>query len=260
MILVGGRGRESILFTHNTKYLKTMKQEFKEAATYQTAENIYQSFEEFIFSTDRKILAKLAAKVEILKMTSNIPGDIVECGVFRGSGMSAWLKLRDICLPGTFKKVVGFDFFDTESLVSKLSGNDKIQMSKFFKDRNECHDEGSTNYISNLIESAGFKSSDYELIQGDISETAPEYVNQNPGFRLSVLYIDLDLDQPTYSALRAFWHRLSVGGIVVFDEYGYRQWSEANGVDRFLKEINYKHPLREMRYPCPTAYIIKDQW
>jgi hypothetical protein len=193
--------------------------------TYKTPENIYQSFEEFIFSPDKKILAKLVAKIEILKMTSNIPGDIVECGVFRGSGIAAWLKLRDICLPGSLKNVIGFDYFDSESLISKLTGNDKIQMEKFFKDRNESHDEGAIDYLKDLINSAGFKNNDYELIKGDISETAKEYVSQRPGFRLSVLYIDLDLDKPTYSALSAFWDKLSVGGVVVFDEYGYPQWS-----------------------------------
>jgi hypothetical protein len=46
--------------------------------------------------------------------------------------------------------------------------------------------------------------------------------------------------------------------VVVFDEYGYHQWSEANGADRFFKEINYKPRLYEMRYPCPTAYMIKE--
>jgi hypothetical protein len=158
-------------------------------------------------------------------MTSNIPGDIVECGVFRGSGIVAWLKLRDICLPGSLKNVIGFDYFDSESLISKLTGNDKIQMEKFFKDRNESHDEGAIDYLKDLINSAGFKNNDYELIKGDISETAKEYVSQRPGFRLSVLYIDLDLDKPTYSALSAFWDKLSVGGVVVFDEYGYPQWS-----------------------------------
>ena len=239
------------------KHMQWTSKAFLEAETYKTAENIYKSFEEFIFSSDKKILAKLVAKVEILKMTSNIPGDIVECGVFRGSGISAWLKLREICLPGSRKKVIGFDYFDSESLISKLSGNDKVQMEKFFKDRNESHDEGALDYVKGLINSAGFNSNDYELIKGDIEETAQEYVKQRPGFRLSVLYIDLDIDKPTYSALSAFWDRLSVGGVVVFDEYGYPQWSEANGVDRFFKEIKYIHPLHEMRYPCPTAYIIK---
>lgn len=55
---------------------------------------IYDAFEKFIFSEDTKILAKLVARTLIFEKIINVPGDIVEAGVYRGSGMLTWLKLK----------------------------------------------------------------------------------------------------------------------------------------------------------------------
>ena len=67
--------------------------------------------------------------------------------------------------------------------------------------------------------------------------------------------MDLDLEKPTYESLSALWPRLSKGGIVVFDEYGYHQWSEALGVDKFIEENNLQ--VKVLNFDAPTAYIEK---
>ena len=85
-----------------------------------------------------------------------------------------------------------------------------------------------------MILDAGFSQGDFELIQGDVCKTTYDVVSKRPGFKISLLYMDLDLEKPTYKSLSALWPRLSKGGIVVFDEYGYHQWSEALGVDKFI--------------------------
>jgi hypothetical protein len=96
---------------------------------------------------------------------------------------------------------------------------------------------------------------EFELIQGDISKTALKYVEENPGFKISLLYLDLDLGEPTYDTLCALWDRVSVGGLVIFDEYGYAKWSESEGVDRFFKDKNIE--IISLNYICPTAYVKK---
>ena len=57
-------------------------------------------------------------------MTAEVPGDVVELGVFKGSGVAAWLKLNGISSSNN-KKVFGFDllamlnFFGPLKIVSK---------------------------------------------------------------------------------------------------------------------------------------------
>ena len=83
---------------------------------------------------------------------------------------------------------------------------------------------------------AGIDPGRLELVAGDIRTSASDYARRNPGLRIALLHMDLDLGEPTFAALTALWPRVVAGGIVVFDEYAVPQWSESDGVDRFLAE------------------------
>ncbi len=222
----------------------------------QTSQSIFDSFNSFILSEDRRVFNKLIARTLLYNQTQTIPGDIVECGVFKGTGLYTFLKLKNIFNPNSSKKVIGFDFFDTEGLISSIeNGIDKEAMGVLFEGRNFKHDESSVNRLYDQIISHGFQKSDFELIQGDISVTSKHFSENNPGFKISLLYMDLDLEQPTYDTLNNLWDNITKGGIIVFDEYGYHKWSESRGVDRFIEEKNLQ--IKSLNYSCPTAYIIK---
>lgn len=221
-----------------------------------TPQYVYDSFNNFIFSPDTRILGKLLARAFLFNQVKDIPGDIVECGVFKGSGVLSWLKIKRILAFNSLKKVIGFDYFDTNSLINSLSGNDQVQMKDLFEERQYKHDEAAGKLLCEKISLAGFRESDYELVKGDISETAQEFVSERPGFRISLLYIDLDIEVPTYDALSAFWDRVSVGGLVVFDDYAIHQWSEAEGADKFFHSKNIK--IKALDYLHPSAYVIKE--
>ena len=46
-----------------------------------------------------------------------------------------------------------------------------------------------------------------------------QYSESRPGFRISFLHMDLDVEEPTLKALEALWPKVCRGGVVVFDEY-----------------------------------------
>jgi hypothetical protein len=222
-----------------------------------TSQEIFDAFNTFIFSEDTKVLGKLIARALLAERTRHIPGDIVEVGVFKGSGMLSWLKIKKLLFPASMKKVIGFDFFDTESLLKSLSGIDKLRMSELFGERNFKHTKKSgLTIIKDLIENAGFTQADYELIEGDVMKTTYDLVAKRPGMKISILYIDVDIEEPTYAALEALWERVSRGGLVVFDDYAYHQWSEAKGADRFFADK--KVEIKILDFMCPTAYVIKE--
>jgi len=220
-----------------------------------TRQKIFDDFNGFIFSEDSRVFNKLIARTVLFNKVIDIPGDIVECGVFKGSGMFTWLKLKRALAPNSFKKIIGFDIFDSEELVDSLSGIDKETMGELFRNRKFKLDYDYYDILNMMIKDAGFLESDYELICGDISKTAQDMVNKRPGFKISLLYLDLDLEKPTYEALSALWPRVAKGGIVVFDEYAYHQWSESLGVDKFVEENNLQVKL--LNFNAPTAYIQK---
>lgn len=69
-----------------------------------TAKEIYDSFNNFILADETKVFGKLIARSIFTQQTINIPGDIVECGVFMGSGMVTFLKLKKNMVPKFHKK------------------------------------------------------------------------------------------------------------------------------------------------------------
>ena len=95
------------------------------------------------------------------------------------------------------------------------------------------------------------------LVKGDCAETMPVFLKENPGLRIALIYIDVDLERPTYHALINMWERLLPGGIILFDEYEYHKFSESNGVDRFLKEYNLEYSIKSTNWMAPTAFMIK---
>jgi hypothetical protein len=198
----------------------------------------------------------LIARSILYNEVKEIPGDIVECGVFKGTGIYTFLKLKRIFNPNSYKKVIGFDFFNTKSLLETISDEkDKKAMSVLFDGRNFNHSENYSNMLKQKIKSDGFFDYEFDLIEGDVSITTKKFSEENPGFKISLLYMDLDLEEPTYNTLKNLWENVTKGGLIVFDEYGYHKWSESKGVDRFIKENNLE--INTLNYLCPTAYIKK---
>lgn len=222
----------------------------------QNPQSLFDNFNNFILSNDRRVFNKLVARTLLYNEVKDIPGDIVECGVFKGTGMYTFLKLKNLYNPNSAKKVIGFDFFNTEGLISSIqNATDKETMSTLFEGRNFNHNNSFKDQFQSQLLENGFTSSDFTLVEGDISLTSKKFVSENPGFKISLLYLDLDIAEPTYEALNSMWDNVTTGGLVVFDEYGYHAWSESKGVDKFLQEKNLK--IQSLNYMCPTAYIKK---
>lgn len=221
-----------------------------------TKQELFDSFNSFILSDDRRVFNKLIARTLIYNEVKDVPGDIVECGVFKGTGLYTFLKLKNVLNPNSSKKIIGFDFFDTDNLITSINDNfDKSTMTTLFDSRNFAHEDNFKENFEKQILSDGFNENEFMLIKGDVSVTTKKFSEENPGFKISLLYMDLDLDEPTYDTLKNLWDNVTKGGIIVFDEYGYHKWSESKAVDRFIQEKNLE--IKTLNYLAPTAYIKK---
>lgn len=218
-------------------------------------QQVYDAYNNLLFSEDRHVLYKMLKRVELYDAVKHLPGDIVECGVFKGAGMALWLKLIELDAPYSIRKVIGFDFFD-RNFVQNLPSDDKIVMSQVFNRCETSEENTGINAIRNTLrDTCNISPDKFELVKGDLSITSKKYVESKPGFRIALLYLDVDLEEPTYKALVHFWDRIISGGIVVFDEYGYHSWTESNAVDKFIQEQGLE--LMRTKVKAPTAYIVK---
>lgn len=224
--------------------------------TAKTNDEVYEYFNKFIFSDDIKVIGKLLFKYHFFEKTKHLAGDIVEVGVFRGSGMVVWLKILKIFCGQTNKKVIGFDFFSSEEAIQYTKDRQSGSSLKDIVER-VGSDELELGKIVDNIRAAGIDDTKYILVKGDIAKTTKEFALRNPGFRISILYLDADLEEPTYASLLYLWDRIVPGGYIVFDEYDFHTFNESTGVEKFLREKKLEYSIETTNFINPSAFMIK---
>ena len=213
-------------------------------------EELWRSYNSLLLSPDRSRLRKLLVRYRLFAMSLDVPGDVVECGVFKGAGLMYWAKLIEIFAPNSRKRVVGFDVFAPFGGVP-LQPSEREVASRHDAMAGQVGREA----IAATVEAAGL-SHRIELVAGDIAETSARYATESYGARISLLHLDLDTYAGTAAALAAFWPIVSRGGVVVLDEYAIPGMGESQAVDEFFAGT----PLRPIVVPdaeTPTAYLIK---
>ena len=155
--------------------------------------------------------------------------------------------------PNSLMKVIGFDFFNSVKLTNTLDGLNKIMMTTVLN--RAANEELLIENVKDRL--SNFNEDTYKLIEGDGVVNSIQYNIENPGARIKLLYMDIDLGEPTYKILNTLWNKVVRNGIIIFDEYGYHKWDESNGVDKFLKEIEGQYEFVDTKIGSPSAYIVK---
>lgn len=219
----------------------------------ETPQTVYDSYNNLMFSGDARVFNKMMKRGELYMKVKDLAGDILEFGVFKGAGLALFLNLKMMYEANSLMKVIGFDYFNSENMTNSLDGLNKTMMSAVLN-RAQA-DELSVDSVKKRL--SNFKEDMYKLIEGEAVASAIQFRMDNPGARIKLLYMDLDLAEPTYKILRILWDKVVKNGIIVFDEYAYHKWDESDGVDRFLKEIEGQYTFVDTKIGSPTAYIIK---
>lgn len=209
----------------------------------------------------RQWLKRFMAHHDLFKQTIDLPGDIAELGVFRGFDLLSWANFLEAYSIGNRTKTVwGFDNFAGFTALHENDGNPDENMQKV------VGGYSPRNYREELLDAIAIFDSDrfipqkkrIELIEGDIAQTVPDFLNRNPGVRFSLVHFDCDMYEPTIAAIEPLWERLVPGGLMLFDEYAIKEWpGETKAVDEFLAS---KPGLRLQTLSwtnAPAAYVIK---
>jgi hypothetical protein len=176
-------------------------------------------------------LARTLAIIELFSLTMDVPGDIAEFGVWKGSTSSLLAKVLAIKDPHSPKKIHLFDSFEG---LTAFSDEDKVAQGR------------KGDYLGSeevLLSSAAVNEiDDYFVVhKGLIEDTLPHYLNTATQTRFSFAYCDTDLYSSTNIILRQMWTRLTPGGLMVFDEWNSDDFpGEGTAVNEFLDEIRPK--------------------
>lgn len=207
----------------------------------------------------RRDLPRFLAHYELFKKTIDLPGCIVELGVYKGASFFTWTNLLEtFCTADRYRKVYGFDHFEGLSF-TKEDG----KLDESFKKVEESY-KATAVEIRKLIELHNGDNllpgvERCRLIEGDLMDTLPAFLEENPGLRISLLHFDTDLYEPTKFGLEQLYPLVLKGGVVCFDQYGLIPWQgETNAADEYFSKLD--NPPKIQKFPfstLPHGYLVK---
>ena len=212
-------------------------------------EKAFEYENNFYLSSDITRISKLLAQYELFKMTKDIPGEIVECGVFKGASFCRFATFREIFGNVFSKKITGFDTFgkfpeanfqdDINALKSQISTDGEYSIAK--------------EQLEKVLEYKGINKN-IELIEGDITKTVPQYISSYPELKISLLNLDVDIYEPTVTILENLFPRISKGGVLILDDYSTFP-GETKAVDDYFKDKNIK--IQKFSFCMTPCYLVK---
>lgn len=174
---------------------------------------------------------------ELFKLARDVPGDVAECGVYRGG--SAFFLGRHIIKFRLDKRLCLFDSFQGLSIPSTLDG------TWWKKGDLQSTVVQVTENLKHLDD-----SSFIEIYEGWI----PDRFHEVEARSFCFVHIDVDLAQPTMNAVEFFYPRLSQGGIMLMDDYGF---TSCPGVTKFFDDFMTDKPEQIINLASGGCFIIK---
>lgn len=234
---------------------------------YSTTElTTFELFRNFPVFTPRFNIARLLAHYEIFKRVVDVPGVIVDLGVYRGASTFTWAKFCEIFCPTDIRKTVfGFDTFEGFARISQEDGPENpaqdVVPGGYFGGASVESDLTLAQEAMNQDRHLRHKNR-IEFVKGDACETIPRFTQEKgDGLRIALLNLDLDLYEPTRVALENFVPRMARGGVIVVDEYAVDTFGgETKAVDEYFEKHFGKRP-RVIKFPWhsnPTGFIEVD--
>jgi hypothetical protein len=231
-----------------------------------TETTTFELFRNFPAFTPRFNLARFLAHYELFKRVTDVPGVIIDLGVFRGGSTFTWAKLCEIFCPTDIRKVVfGFDTFEGFARVNVEDGPENptqdVVPRGYFGGSSVEADLALAQDAMNQDRHLRHKNR-IEFVKGDVCQTIPRFVaEKGEGRRIALLNLDLDLHEPTRVALEHFLPRMARGGIIIVDEYAVDTFGgETKAVDEYCERQFGKKP-RVVKFPWhsnPTGFIEVD--
>lgn len=167
---------------------------------------------------------------------ARVPGAYVECGVWRG-GSSMAAAASFIAVGDTNRELHLFDTFEGMSAPSEhdLRAEDNVSATTLLEKSptsGKIWCRASIEDVTQNMASTGYPMQHVHLHKGRVEDTLPGSAPE----KIAILRLDTDWYESTKHELETLYPRLSVGGVLIIDDYGY--WAGARkAVDEFFKDV-----------------------
>ncbi|MGN6342792.1 MAG: TylF/MycF/NovP-related O-methyltransferase [Ginsengibacter sp.] len=180
---------------------------------------------------------------------SQIEGDIVECGVWKGGSMML-IARKLLQLEDTNRKLFLFDTFEgmSEPNEKDISAIDNSTAEELLAKQNKLDGDNVWCYSSLEEVKANLNKTNFPVerifyFKGKVEDTLPE-----PSIdKIALLRLDTDFYESTKHELETLYDLVVPGGVLIIDDYGHWAGSK-KAVDEFIEKRNLKIFLNRIDY------------
>ena len=185
---------------------------------------------------------------------NQIPGDIVECGVWKGGSMMLVAKTlldlgvrdRELYLFDTFNGMPRPESVDVD--YSGTSADERLRLESETRSSSWVWAIASLLEVTKNMRTTGYPEQRIRYVRGLVEETVPLSAPE----KIALLRLDTDWYASTKHELIHLWPRLVSGGVLIIDDYG--DWKGARkAVDEFVAELPEPILLHRIDGSCRSA-------
>ncbi|HMN32685.1 MAG: class I SAM-dependent methyltransferase [Chitinophagaceae bacterium] len=224
---------------------KIVKDDFKEK--YAEFLDIYTICKPYTMTSPERMFALYKAVEYVVK--NNIPGDFVECGVWKG-GSSMMIALTLLKFGVNNRSIWMYDTYEGMSAPTENDADKSGTSAEELLSKSSKQDQASVWCYSGLDEvKANLKSTNYPLdlihfVKGKVEDTIPQKVSEN---EIALLRLDTDWYESTKHEMEYLYPKLIHKGVLIIDDYGH--WVGAKkAIDEYITQHNIAILLHEIDY------------
>ncbi|MBH2003786.1 MAG: class I SAM-dependent methyltransferase [Sphingobacteriia bacterium] len=193
--------------------------------------------------------ARLYGLIESIKyvVDNHIPGDIVECGVWKGGSMMAVAETlkylgaadRHLYLYDTYAGMTA----PTENDVDQLNRDAATQLKQdaAIKTESSVWAYSGLNEVKANIARTSYPSNLVHFVEGDVLKTIPQTISSE----IALLRLDTDWYESTKHEMEHLYPKLVSKGVLIIDDYGFWKGSK-KAVDEYLSNNHIPLLLHRM--------------
>lgn len=157
---------------------------------------------------------------QLVAESRKLKGALIEIGVWRGGTAALIAKSAELCDINSTVYLC-----DTFTGVVKTSNKDPVY-------KGGEHADTSQEIVEDLVNK--LKLSNVKILTGIFPDDTAKFVNED---KFRFCHIDVDVYQSAKDIINWIWPKMTVGGIVLYDDYGFEG---CEGVTRFVNEEKKK--------------------
>jgi O-methyltransferase len=174
----------------------------------------------------------------LVEQISKLEGSIIEVGVWRGGTGALIAKKAELC--GIKENVY---LCDTFTGVVKASSQDSLY-------KGGEHRDTSREFVEKLIHDR-LKLYNAKILQGIFPDDTSESI-ENEIFKFC--HIDVDVYQSARDITEWIWSKMVIGGVIVFDDYGF---FGSAGITKYVEELKLRDDSLLLHNLNGHAVIVK---